>query len=64
MKYEVKFTGQFKRDLKLARKQRKDMDKLFDVISTITEGDGRFFNDPFWAKKHKLFLREQSRPFD
>ncbi len=38
MKYEVKFTGQFKRDLKLAKKQGKDIDKLFDVISTIAEG--------------------------
>lgn len=38
MKYEVKFTSQFKRDLKLARKQRKDIDKLFDVISMIAEG--------------------------
>ncbi len=38
MKYEVKFTGQFKRDLKLARKQGKDIDKLFDVINTIAEG--------------------------
>lgn len=38
MKYEVKFTGQFKRDLKLARKQGRDINKLFDVISTIAEG--------------------------
>ncbi len=38
MKYEVKFTGQFNRDLKLAKKQGKDIDKLFDVISTIAEG--------------------------
>lgn len=38
MKYEVKFTGQFKRDLKLAKKQGKDVDKLFDVISTSAEG--------------------------
>ncbi|MDE7339760.1 MAG: type II toxin-antitoxin system YafQ family toxin [Lachnospiraceae bacterium] len=38
MKYEVKFTSQFERDLKLARKQGKDIDKLFDVISTIAEG--------------------------
>lgn len=38
MKYEVKLTSQFKRDLKLARKQGKDIDKLFDVISTIAEG--------------------------
>ena len=38
MKYEVKFTGQFKRDQKLAKKQGKNIDKLFDVISTIAEG--------------------------
>lgn len=38
MKYEVKFTGQFKRDLKLAKKQGKDVDKLFNVIRTIAEG--------------------------
>lgn len=38
MKYEVKLTGQFKRDLKLAKKQGKDIDKLFQVISTIAEG--------------------------
>lgn len=38
MKYEVKFTGQFKRDLKLAKKQGKDIGKLFEVISTIAEG--------------------------
>ena len=38
MKYEVKFTNQFKRDLRLAKKQGKDIDKLFDVINTIAEG--------------------------
>lgn len=38
MRYEVKFTNQFKRDLKLAKKQGKDIDKLFDVINTIAEG--------------------------
>lgn len=38
MIYEVKFTNQFKRDLKLAKKQGKNIDKLFDVISTIAEG--------------------------
>ena len=26
MKYEVKFTNQFKKDLKLAKKQNKDLD--------------------------------------
>ena len=27
MKYEVKFTNQFKKDLKLAKKQNKNLDK-------------------------------------
>lgn len=30
MKYEVKFTNQFKKDLKLAKKQNKNLDKLFE----------------------------------
>ena len=38
MKYEVRFTNQFKRDLKLSKKQGKDIHKLFDVISKIAEG--------------------------
>lgn len=38
MKYEVKFTNQFKRDLKLAKKQGKDINKLFEIISTIADG--------------------------
>lgn len=37
MKYEVKFTTQFKRDLKLAKRQGKNIDKLFEVINTIAE---------------------------
>lgn len=38
MKYEVKLTSQFKRDLKLAKKQGKNIDKLFGVIGMIAEG--------------------------
>ena len=38
MKYEVQFTNQFKRDLKLAKKQNKDLDKLFDVIDILANG--------------------------
>ena len=34
MKYEVKFTNLFKKDLKLAKKQNKDLNKLFDVVSS------------------------------
>ncbi len=32
MKYEVKFTNQFKEDLKLAKKQNRDLDKLFEAV--------------------------------
>ncbi len=35
MSYEVKFTTQFKKDLKLAKKQNKDLDHLFEVIDKL-----------------------------
>ena len=38
MKYEVKFTNRFKKDLKLAKKQNKDQDKLFEVINILASG--------------------------
>lgn len=38
MRYEIKFTNQFKKDLKQARKQKKDLDKLFEVISILANG--------------------------
>ena len=38
MKYEVKFTNQFKKDLKLAKKQNKDLNKLFDVVNVLADG--------------------------
>lgn len=39
MKYEIKFTGQFKKDLKLAEKQGKDTDKLFEVVNRLANGE-------------------------
>ena len=39
MKYDVQFTNQFKKDLKLAKKQRKNLDKLFEVIDILANGD-------------------------
>lgn len=39
MKYEVKFTSHFKRDLKLAQKQHKDISELMSVIERLAEGD-------------------------
>ena len=38
MKYEVKFTAQFKKDLKAAKKQNKNLDKLYDVIEQLADG--------------------------
>ena len=35
MKYDVQFTNQFKKDLKLAKKQNKNLDKLFVVIDIL-----------------------------
>ena len=39
MKYEIKVTGQFKKDLKLAKKQGMNLDKLFDVVERLANGD-------------------------
>ena len=39
MKYEVRFTSQFKKDLKLAKRQGKDIDKLFAVIEKLANGE-------------------------
>ena len=39
MKYEVRFTGQFKKDLKRAKKQGKDTDELFAVIEKLSNGE-------------------------
>lgn len=38
MKYDIQFTSQFKKDIKLAKKQHKDLDKLFEVISILANG--------------------------
>ncbi|MCC8079771.1 MAG: type II toxin-antitoxin system YafQ family toxin [Oscillospiraceae bacterium] len=35
MKYEVRFTTQFKSDLKLAKKQNKDLERLFAVVENL-----------------------------
>ena len=39
MKYDVQFTSQFKKDLKLAKKQHKNLDKLFSIINTLANGE-------------------------
>ena len=37
--YKIKFTGQFKKDLKLEKKQRKNLDTLFNVIKVLEKGE-------------------------
>ncbi len=39
MKCSIQFTNQFKKDLKLAKKQGKDLDKLFEVINILADGE-------------------------
>ena len=39
MKYEIKFTNQFKKDIKLAKKQNKNLDKLLKVIDLLSNGE-------------------------
>ena len=37
--YTLKQSSQFKKDLKLAKKQNKNIDKLYAVIETLAEGN-------------------------
>ena len=56
MKYDLQFTSQFKKDLKLAKKQNKDLGKLFEVIDILANGetlDAKY-------KDHSM-LRDMSR---
>lgn len=39
MKYKIKFTTSFKKDLKLAKKQGKDIDKLFELVEKIAKDE-------------------------
>ena len=38
MKYSIEFTTRFKKDLKLAKKQNKNFDKMFEVIEILANG--------------------------
>ena len=39
MKYKIKFTARLKKDLKLVKKQGKDIDKLFDIVERIARDE-------------------------
>lgn len=39
MKYRVDFTTQFKKDIKLAKKQGKNTDKIFEVVNMLANDE-------------------------
>lgn len=39
MKYEISITNQFKKDLKLARKQGKNEDKMWEIVERLANGE-------------------------
>lgn len=39
MKYEIIYTNRFKRDLKKAKKQNKNLDRLFEVVEKLANGE-------------------------
>lgn len=39
MKYEVRFTSRFNKDIKLAERQGKNINKLFQVIEKLANGE-------------------------
>lgn len=53
MKYNVKFTSQFKKDIKLAGNRGKNLDELFSVIETLSNGmplEERYRDHPLKGK--------------
>ena len=49
MIYKIKFTSQFKKDLKVAKKQGKDLDKLFNIVDKLAKEEilDQKYNDHF-----------------
>lgn len=39
MKYKIKFTNRFKKDLKLAKKQGRNIDKLFEIVEKLAKDE-------------------------
>lgn len=62
MKYDVQFTTQFKKDLKLAKKQSKNLDKLFEVIDTLANGGTLDAKNRYPAASACLIAASRSSP--
>lgn len=39
MKYKIKFTSRFKKDLKQVKKQGKDIEKLLDIVEKLANDE-------------------------
>ena len=39
IKYEIRFTNRFKKDIKSAKKQGKNIDKLFQIVEQLAKGE-------------------------
>ncbi len=39
MRYNIDFTTQFKKDIKLAKKQGKDTEKIFEVVEKLANDE-------------------------
>ena len=50
MRYTIKYTKQFKKDIKLLNKQNKDLNKIFKVIEILANNE----NLPIRYKDHSL----------
>ena len=52
-KYSINFTSQFKKDLKLAEKQHRNLNELFDIIDKLANGEileHRYHDHPLKGK--------------
>lgn len=45
MKYKIEFTKQFQRDVKLAAKQHRDLERLFEVVDSFQKGGKHWIQD-------------------
>ncbi|MDO4501167.1 MAG: type II toxin-antitoxin system YafQ family toxin [Erysipelotrichaceae bacterium] len=55
MRYKVQFTSTFKRDISKAEKQNKDLNKIFNVIEKLANGEklSRRFRDHQLSGEYK-----------
>ena len=62
MKYAVKFTNQFKKDLKLAKKQGKAIERLYAVIEKLADDEPLYDLGMTWGRfvRHALLFNASS----